>query len=61
MFSSYSAERYFTTVVHSGDAATGAATPQTAAAGPPPSALDTSPGGVSHPGAPHTPTKTQSS
>ncbi|XP_071544160.1 nuclear factor 1 C-type isoform X3 [Panulirus ornatus] len=56
-------ERYFTTVVHSGDATAAAAStgPQaaTAGTGPAPTALDTSPGG--HPGAPQTPTKTQSS
>ncbi|XP_066973691.1 nuclear factor 1 X-type isoform X18 [Macrobrachium rosenbergii] len=60
-------ERYFTTVVHSGDATTAAAVAAAAAVGattgPPsagaPTATDTSPGG--HPGAPPTPTKSQSS
>ncbi|XP_069955073.1 nuclear factor 1 C-type isoform X7 [Cherax quadricarinatus] len=51
-------DRYFTTVVHSGDATAGAQGASSAETGPP-TALDTSPGG--HPGAPHTPTKTQSS
>ncbi|XP_064090381.1 nuclear factor 1 X-type-like isoform X9 [Macrobrachium nipponense] len=60
-------ERYFTTVVHSGDATTAAAVAAAAAVGattgPPsggaPTPTDTSPGG--HPGAPPTPTKSQSS
>lgn len=53
-------ERYFTTVVHTGDASASAGGQAAASSGSgPPSDLDTSPGG--HPGAPHTPTKTQSS
>ncbi|XP_037803829.1 nuclear factor 1 C-type-like isoform X2 [Penaeus monodon] len=62
-------DRYFTTVVHSSEATVAAAAAAAAAAGPPPSgssgpppppppAIDTSPG--AHPGAPHTPTKSQS-
>lgn len=55
-------ERYFTTVVHSGDVATAAAVAAATAGGHSAGAhstIDTSPGG--HPGAPSTPTKTQSS
>ncbi|KAK4319230.1 hypothetical protein Pmani_009814 [Petrolisthes manimaculis] len=52
-------ERYFTTVVHTGDAGTGGPPGTGGNTGPPPTPLDNSPG--PHPGAPHTPTKTQPS